>query len=240
MIKAVFFDWFDTLAHYDPPRQVLYGRVLGELGIKVPPGELLLAIMSADRYFTEENNRSPIDRRSPQEQAEVYVRYQSLVLTGAGVKADEALMLKILERVQPLLKGLSFVLFEDVIPTLKFLKERLELTMGLLTNASKSIIALQSKLGLEPYLSFVITSQEVGADKPEPPIFLAALKRAMVKAEEAIHVGDHYNVDVAGARGVGIRPILLDRYNLYAETTDCPRIRSLAELVDYVKWANLT
>ena len=24
MIKAIFFDWFNTLAHYDPPREEVY------------------------------------------------------------------------------------------------------------------------------------------------------------------------------------------------------------------------
>ncbi len=90
------------------------------------------------------------------------------------------------------------------------------------------------KLGLEPYLDFVVTSQEVGADKPKPPIFLAALDKARVNASKAVHVGDQYNMDVVGARGVGIAPILIDRYDTYPEVSDCPRIRSLTELVQYL------
>jgi len=74
----------------------------------------------------------------------------------------------------------------------------------------------------------------VGADKPEPAIFLAALERAGVNAAEAVHVGDQYKLDVVGARGVGINPILIDRYDLYPEVSDCPRIRSLTELAQYL------
>ncbi len=43
-----------------------------------------------------------------------------------------------------------------------------------------------------------------------------------------------FGADVIGARGVGITPILIDRYNLYPEVTDCPRIHSLTELADYL------
>jgi len=61
-----------------------------------------------------------------------------------------------------------------------------------------------------------------------------ALQRAGVDASEAIHVGDQYKIDVAGARGVGINPILIDRYDLYPEFSDCPRIRNLTELTKYL------
>ncbi|MEK0338355.1 MAG: HAD-IA family hydrolase, partial [Nitrosopumilus sp.] len=75
---------------------------------------------------------------------------------------------------------------------------------------------------------------EVGTDKPEPPIFLAALQRAGVNASEAVHVGDQYKLDVIGARGVGITPVLIDRYDLYPEVSDCPRIHRLTELAEYL------
>ena len=90
------------------------------------------------------------------------------------------------------------------------------------------------QLGLEPYLDFVVTSEEVGSDKPEPPIFQAALERAGVNASEAVHVGDQYKIDVEGARGVGISPILIDRYDFSPDVTDCPRIHSLTELSKYL------
>ncbi|GAF78092.1 unnamed protein product, partial [marine sediment metagenome] len=62
-----------------------------------------------------------------------------------------------------------------------------------------------------------------------------ALERAGVNASETIHVGDQYKLDVVGARGVGISPILIDRDNVYPEITDCPRIRSLTELPEHLK-----
>jgi putative hydrolase of the HAD superfamily len=91
------------------------------------------------------------------------------------------------------------------------------------------------ELGLEPYINFIVTSGDVGVDKPKPPIFLAALERAGVNASEAVHVGDQYKLDIIGARGVGITPILIDRYDLYSEVSDCPRIHSLTELTGYLQ-----
>ncbi len=233
MIKAVFFDWFNTLAHYDPPREELHSQALREFGIEVPPAKLLPGIMAADKYFFDENALSPVGKRDAAEKAEVYIRYQNITLTEAGVKADRELLLKIMGRMQQLFAKTAFTLFDDVLSTLKKLQEQ-KLILGLLTNLTDDINPICRKLGVEPYLDFVVTSGEVGIDKPEPPIFLTALQRAGVKAAEAVHVGDQYKLDVIGARGVGIAPILIDRYDLYPEVSDCPRIHSLTELAEYL------
>jgi putative hydrolase of the HAD superfamily len=129
--------------------------------------------------------------------------------------------------------SMKFVLFDDVIETLKTLKAQ-GLKLGLLTNLQTEVNTMCRELGISEYLDFTVTSAEVGADKPQPPIFLKALQLAHVNAAEAIHVGDQYQNDVLGARGVGITPILLDRADYYKEITDCPRIHSLSEVSKFV------
>ncbi len=233
MIKAIFFDWFNTLARYEPPREELQSQALQEFAIKLSPKEILQGLLIADRDYFEENIRSPVQKRSPEEQAKVYIRYQNIVLTEVGVKVDQELLLKIVKKAQQLFVGITFVLFDDVLSTLKRLKEQ-RLILGLLTNLDKDMNPICRELGLGPYLDFVVTSGEVGADKPGPPIFLAALQRAGVNASEAVHVGDQYKLDVIGARGVGITPVLIDRYDFYPEVSDCPRIHRLTELAEHL------
>ena len=233
VIKAVFFDWFHTLAQFEPPRFQLYRQAFQESGIELPPDEVRRGVLLADQYFFGENAKSSVNERSPEEQARVYLRYPKTILAEAGVDASADLPQKILERVRELFKGVGFALFDDVLSNLKALKQR-GLILGLLTNLDTDVASICRKLGLEPYLDFVVTSGEVGADKPNPPIFLAALDRAGVNASEAVHVGDQYRFDVVGARGVGIKPVLIDRYDEYPEVSDCPRIRSLAELAQHL------
>jgi len=233
MIKAVFFDWFDTLARCEPPREELQSQALRELGVECSPQQVMRGILIADREYFEENSRSPVQKRSPEEQAKVYTRYQKTILTEAGVKVSEELLLKILMIMEEQFKRITFVLFDDVLSTLETLKQQ-NLILGLLTNAPKDMISAHHWLGLEPYLNFVVTSEEAGSDKPEPLIFLAALDRAGVNASEAVHIGDQYELDVVGAQRAGITPILIDRYNIYSEVTDCPRIRSLTELAQFL------
>jgi putative hydrolase of the HAD superfamily len=113
------------------------------------------------------------------------------------------------------------------------LKNR-DLKLGVITNAEKGIEIIAEKLGLKSILDFMVTSDQVGAEKPAAPIFLAALSRAAVKAEEAVHVGDQYKIDVLGARGVGIQPVLIDRYDMNDNSVDCPRIVSLSQLTEFL------
>ena len=233
MIKAVFFDWFNTLARFEPPRQELYIQAFRQFGIELSPKEAIRGILTADRYYFEENAKFPVEKRSPQEQLEVYVHYPKAILAEAGVEVPKELPLKVMQIVAQQFGGVTFALYDDVLSTLKTLKER-KFVLGLLTNLNKDMNTICRELGLEPYLDFVVTSGEVGADKPESPIFLAALQRAGVNASEAVHVGDQYNLDVIGARGVGITPILIDRHDVYPEVSDCHRIHRLTELAEYL------
>ena len=185
MIKAVFFDWFNTLARYEPPREELHSQALKEFGIEVSSQKIMPGLLIADRDFFEENIRSPMQKKNPEEQAEVLTRYQNTVLTEAGVKVDQGLLVKVIKKVQQLFISMTFTLFDDVLPTLKTLKEQ-RFILGLLTNYNKDMNPICRELGLEPFLDFVVTSGEVGSDKPNPPVFLAALQRAGVSASEAV------------------------------------------------------
>jgi putative hydrolase of the HAD superfamily len=77
----------------------------------------------------------------------------------------------------------------------------------------------------------VLDSTVVGLAKPDPAIFGLALELLGVPPTRALHVGDTPSADVAGAHAAGVRPVLVDPYDLHTEL-ECPRVRSLAELVD--------
>jgi putative hydrolase of the HAD superfamily len=56
----------------------------------------------------------------------------------------------------------------------------------------------------------VIDSALVGAAKPDPAIFHAALRCAGVEAGDAVHVGDTLRADIDGAANAGIAAVHLD------------------------------
>jgi putative hydrolase of the HAD superfamily len=235
MMKAVFFDLYNTLVDYDPPREEVQAAICREFGIEVAPEALRRAIPAADDFFYEENARSSLGKRTTQEKYDLYAEYESRILRGVGVEVSKEVALNILAKFGLKLRqpDAKLVLFDDVAPTLARLKGQ-GLTLGLITNVDYDIAPICDRLGLSSYLDFLVTSQEVGAGKPDPAIFYAALRRAGVKASEAIHVGDQYHADVLGARNAGIKPLLLDRDDFYREVADCPRINSLTEVVEHL------
>jgi HAD superfamily hydrolase (TIGR01549 family) len=233
VIRAVFFDWFNTLARYEPPRETVLSQVLQELGYVASPADLRRSLVSADRAWYEENAASPFQERSPEERARRFADQQVRVLVGAGVTVPEAELPELLSRMRQATRQLTFALYDDVSAALRDVKRR-NLTVGVLSNMRDDITPMCHELGMEPYMDFALTSGQAGSEKPSPGIFLQALERAGAAADEAIHVGDQYAVDVIGARGVGIAPILLDRSEAYPDVDDCPRIQSLAELAPFL------
>ena len=89
MVKAVFFDWFNTLARYEPPREELQSQALQEFGIHASAQQIIPGILAADREFFEENAVSPIRKRNPEEQTKIYLHYQNTMLTEAGINVPE-------------------------------------------------------------------------------------------------------------------------------------------------------
>jgi putative hydrolase of the HAD superfamily len=93
---------------------------------------------------------------------------------------------------------------QDTVPTLESLRAAGK-KLGVITNGS---IDWQSRklrtLGLEPYFDDVIISDAVGVAKPDAKIFQLALERLGVDAVDAMYVGDHPQIDIAGARAAGL------------------------------------
>jgi putative hydrolase of the HAD superfamily len=69
----------------------------------------------------------------------------------------------------------------------------------------------------------------VGVEKPDPRIFHLACERGGVTCDEAVHVGDVYEIDVLGARAAGVHPLLIDPDGLHADA-DCERIPAITDL----------
>jgi putative hydrolase of the HAD superfamily len=231
MIKAVFFDLYNTIVCFDPPREELQMRACREFGVKATPEALRRGYWEADDFMVRENARVSVQKLPEAERLAFWAQYEKVLLKAAGSEVSAEVASKVITRVRQLRS--DFILFDDVLPTLTILRKR-DLVTGLLSNLHRDLDQLCTRLGVAPYFDFLLTSQAVGSEKPHPAIFLTALERAAAKPEEAIHVGDQYYSDVIGAQRVGIMPLLLDRYDLGKQLKGCTRIKSLTEIVGYL------
>lgn len=228
MTKAVFFDLYNTLVHFDPPPEVQQAQACRELGLMTEPESFRRAFPTAAEFLIKENSRLPISRRSREEQDRFWVDYELTLLRAAGVEATLELAARVLKRVRGFKSRPVF--YEDAPPTLSRLRQR-GLKLGLVSNLNCTLEEFCRGLEVKRFFDFTLISYEVGIEKPHPEIFHLALRMAQVEPGEAIHVGDQYLADVVGARRAGIKPILLDREGFLEDYHDCERIRSLSEII---------
>jgi HAD superfamily hydrolase (TIGR01549 family) len=119
-----------------------------------------------------------------------------------------------------------------VLPALAALRKH-GLKITVVSNSNGKLRVLFERLTLVGCVDCMLDSQDEGVEKPDARFFALALERSGARRETTIHVGDLYHVDVVGARNAGLRGVLLDEAGLYPEA-DCPRVRSLTELVDRI------
>ena len=65
-------------------------------------------------------------------------------------------------------------------------------------------------LGLADRITYLVSSEEAGMDKPGAPIFWLALQKCGCLPGEAVMVGDNFRHDVQGATDVGIGGVWLN------------------------------
>ncbi|KAJ3287312.1 Haloacid dehalogenase-like hydrolase domain-containing protein 3 [Borealophlyctis nickersoniae] len=84
-----------------------------------------------------------------------------------------------------------FMVFEDVRPTLDILKTIPALKLAVISNSDYRTVKVLEALDLAGYFDFILTSYDAGFEKPDPGIFDEAIRKAGVRSEDALHVGDH-------------------------------------------------
>ncbi len=160
--------------------------------------------------------------------------YFNLVLQHAGVEqnggTDAALAeLRDYHRNENLWEHIE----PDVAPALAALRDR-GLRLVVVSNANGRLRHLFDRVDLTKWFDHVLDSHEWGVEKPDPRLFQLALEESRADAANTVHVGDLYHVDVMGARAAGLREgVLFDQAGLY-DDVDCPRVASLAALVEWI------
>jgi HAD superfamily hydrolase (TIGR01549 family) len=231
MIKAICFDFFNTLTYYQPSRERVYIDACKKYGLVLDPIMLSKSLAKADIYWRDQNKQMRSSRMAALKKFPFLLEYITRVVNGSGVRINKFIALDILLHMAKI--KWKFVVFDDVIPNLKELKQRGYIT-GIISNVDRDFQSSFGSMEFMQYIDFHLTSLEAGCDKPAAGIFELALKKAGVEADEAIYIGDQYEQDVLGARNAGMQAILIDRNNLFADIQDCPRIQSLDQVSAHV------
>ena len=211
-IAAVLLDSFGTLVEMEPPAP----RLAASLGVPLDDAER--AFRAEIDYYVEHH----VEGRDEASLSALRDRCASVIRSSLGLAEVE------LARVRAaMLDSIRFTAYPDAAPALRELHSR-GIRAVVASNWDCSLPEVLVRAGLAALLDGVVSSAMVGAAKPDPALFEAALRVARCTPEGALHVGDSLSKDVAGADAAGIRSVLLDRDGSHSDVA--PRIESLAEL----------
>lgn len=117
---------------------------------------------------------------------------------------------------------------EGAVETLKALKN-MGLRLGIGTDmTARPQYQKLTKLGLLPYVDFVVCSEEAGREKPHPVLFARCVWKSRCEASECLFVGDILRKDVYGAMNAGLKAVWYCPEG--GEEADVPKITRLTQL----------
>jgi FMN phosphatase YigB (HAD superfamily) len=220
---AVFLDALGTLVRLESPAPRLQASLRARVGIELDEDVATAAMRAEMRYYAANCIRATDDASLAALRLECADVLADTI--GGGVVGADLLPC--------LTDAIAFRLYDDAAPALAALQAA-GLQLAVVSNWDVSLIPVLERLGVADRFETVVHSAGVGASKPDPRMFTAALEQLSLPPEAVLHVGDDPVNDVQGAQRAGIRAILLDRR---ARSTRDDAIASLAELAPLVAGA---
>jgi putative hydrolase of the HAD superfamily len=105
-------------------------------------------------------------------------------------------------------------------------------TIGVISNWHQALHGILADHGLARHLDFVLTSAEVGYKKPHRRIFEAGLEQSGCLPHQAVHIGDSWAEDVAGACALGMQSVYVSRGGAPPAPTNGEKALVVANLAD--------
>ncbi len=228
-LEAVVFDAGGTLVRLDFE---WISEMLAELGVAATPAELRMAEFAGRRRYDASAARAP---RTPASGPHPVLgsvgpgeAYFAGLLEAAGCR--HPVLEEALERLRERRTPPHFLWARPMEGARQALDAlaRLGLRAACVSNSDGRAEQHLVDCGVRAGLEFVVDSQLVGLEKPDPRIFRLALERLGVPPGRAVYVGDLRSVDEAGARAAGMHFVLVDPSGGYA----APGTPAIAKLDD--------
>lgn len=231
-LRAVFLDIGDTVMRPNPSWEHVYAIAFEEYGVGVEVDALRAALRRAYHH-----GGFGFDAAFEASEASSFARTMEIDRAALADLGVAPMPESFFRRLSELFMVTSnWHVFPDARPALEALRSR-RLVVGAVSNWVWQLPELLHALDLVSHFDLIAASSRIGYEKPHPGIFEWALAQAGVRPAEALHVGDHLDADVEGARRLGIEPVLIDRRERFTAgdlPAGVPLIRSLAELIPIV------
>ncbi len=233
MIKTVFFDIDNTLYNFKEANQTALNAVADYAAkhFSMTPGEFLAINKKTQNDL---NRKMGLVAASHNR----LIRFQN-ILERQGISLHPHLLIMYSLYWDTLLEAASP--YEGAEETMALLKEK-GLKIGICTDMTALIqIRKLEKLKLLSYVDFMVSSEEAGAEKPAPVMFIDCARKAGCEPSECLMVGDSLSRDIQGAVNAGLQALWFcpeDNPSEAKGIIDIPSaakiIKRLSQTVDFV------
>ena len=223
MIRAVVFDFDNTLEEWIPYEhevdRKLAEKIEHEQGI---PADDFIKVWDNIKLSYLKSHSIPQDYSRDSWLNEAFAHFNKEVDVDAYVKYywDE-----LVSRIKP---------FPGVLEVLQQLSGKYKL--GILSDSDGGrhwkLLRIK-KLGIMPYFDAIVTSDDVGANKPHPRMFMHVCQELEVSPEECLMVGDKPPIDLSMAKHLGFTTVWM-RQGLTEEARDV-RYPYVDNVIDDIK-----
>lgn len=217
-IKAIFFDFDDTIGYREAYAYDCYRRIISEQAphLKEDPFEFEAVVQDCMLWDEKGNIDKTHVKNMLKETYGIKLPYEDL-----NAYWDQILW----EHCVP---------YEDSERTLETLSKRYKL--GLITNGPS--VGQRNKLrnsGLSRFFDpeQIVVSGDYPFKKPDPRLFIAGCEKLGVLPEESVYVGDIYGRDILGAHRAGLTPVWMWNWGVRKCGTDIIIIHKISDLLNY-------
>jgi putative hydrolase of the HAD superfamily len=207
MFKAIFFDAAGTLIHLTESVGWNYALVGKKIGLELDAAQLDHAFAVA---WNQTPQRAPIDGPRENDDKDWWRALVEIVLEQVAPSLGEFDRDNYFEiAYEHFAEAGVWQLYPEVLDVLKNLPPRFQLAV--VSNFDGRLRMILEQLGISQSFKHIFISSEVGADKPDPEIFLRALKFMQLQSSEVLHVGDDPSRDWEAATAAGLAVFKLTR-----------------------------
>jgi putative hydrolase of the HAD superfamily len=227
MIKAILFDFGDTLVLFD---RWNYDKCLRKMLDRMKKNNVVIPVSYEEfkRIYFEVRRNMYNQVKNSYGEVDFCIRLtKTLKRFNLNLDPEDP---TIIDAADSFFEGWDEDMRTDdfVFSVLETLKTKYKL--GIVSNFPhrKALLATLKRLGLSRFFDAIVISAELGVRKPHPRIFVEALKKLNAKAFEAVFVGDTLKTDIFGAQNVGMKTILVEnaelKKNRYAAPGDLDQV----------------
>lgn len=222
--KAIFFDRDGTPTYFNEKKEVWRNRIISEWSRK----PFTLSYDKMMKLFKLAGEGKSPWYKTIDDEKKFFMRFYKYLLIGEGITEETD------SRAELLFGELwcdgDRVLFTETVEVLDYFYKR-GYKMGVISDTSPSPEYTLQQLGIAKYFTSFTASSLVGAGKPSPIIFNAALNAQGVSAEGSLYVDD-CKIEADGARKQGFTSFLIDRSG---KDTEKWSIQNLKQLIDFAE-----